>query len=61
MIHNNTPSRTQENPLSKTENTTQHAHIAGTPSIDELRRRVETRHNEQLKKESTRKQRRRIN
>jgi hypothetical protein len=61
MIHTNTPTRTHTSPLSKTKNTTQHAHIAGTPSIDELRRRIEARHNEELKKESTRKRRRRIN
>jgi hypothetical protein len=38
-------------------NTTPPHHISGTPTIDELRRRVQMRRTEELKKASTRKRR----
>lgn len=43
----------------KIQNASSHTHTAGTPTIDELRKRVEARHNEEMKKEKSRKRRRR--
>lgn len=39
---------------------TPHPHTAGTPTIDELRRRIEVRHSEQAKKANSRKRRKNI-